>query len=197
MTEKIVDNLFNHINSKVDIERVILDFGSAGITERSGEDSKVKLFTQCPFSENHKGQEFTLEISRSKKIFLCRECPAFGDSIGYVARIKNISPVQAIGELVKYYNLKISKEMLDYHTPEAQEKRIADLPSSKMIALLRAEKLHDNSNYFRAQCPPCGSMSNFVISPGAQRFYCFKCKYAGTCEEYVRSKEEENNDSKK
>ena len=99
-----MDNILNYIKKNVDIISVFVDFGKNGVIQRGVTDPK--FLARCSFHDVSMEDKFTVYISKDKGIWFCDVCGAGGDSIAYVARIKNISPMDAITTLIEHYKIE-------------------------------------------------------------------------------------------
>jgi len=63
----------------------------------------------CPF---HKETDASFTVSPDKGIFYCFGCHATGDVVSFVAKIENISPLEAAKQLVESHGLKVPDDVM-------------------------------------------------------------------------------------
>lgn len=69
----------------------------------------------CPF---HAETDASFTISPEKKIFYCFGCHQSGDAIAFVAKIENLSQIEAIELLAKDFSIKIPQELFAQSRPD-------------------------------------------------------------------------------
>jgi len=63
----------------------------------------------CPF---HKETDASFTVSPDKGIFYCFGCHATGDVLSFIAKIENLSPLEAAKQLIDSHGLKVPEELL-------------------------------------------------------------------------------------
>src|SRR5574338_1316824 len=64
----------------------------------------------CPF---HSEKDASFTVSPDRQIFYCFGCHASGDVIAFVAKIENMSQLEAVKHLIERYQLQLPEELLD------------------------------------------------------------------------------------
>ena len=67
------------------------------------------LKSSCPF---HKETDASFTVSPDKQIFYCFGCHATGDVIAFMARVENVSQIEAARLLIERYNLTVPEAVL-------------------------------------------------------------------------------------
>ena len=90
-------SIFDFVKSKLSILDVVLDYVPL---KQAGTYWKGS----CPF---HQETDASFTVSPDKQIFYCFGCQAGGDLIAFVAKVENVSQIEAVTLLVEKQNLEI------------------------------------------------------------------------------------------
>ncbi len=97
----VTDNIFEKVKEVASISQVVECFGNLKLNRSS--------MACCPF---HQEKNPSFSVKESDGIFKCFACGVSGDSIDFVAKLKDIEPIDAAKEIANYYGIDdtLSKE---------------------------------------------------------------------------------------
>jgi DNA primase len=95
-------SLFNFVKSKLFILDVVSDYLQL---KHAGNYFKGP----CPF---HYEKEASFTVSPDRQIFYCFGCQAGGDVIAFVAKVENMSQLEAVKFLIEKYQIEVPKDLL-------------------------------------------------------------------------------------
>ncbi|KKQ49532.1 MAG: primase protein [candidate division TM6 bacterium GW2011_GWF2_38_10] len=95
-------SLFNHVKANISIVDVIAEY--VHLKPAGG-----YLKGPCPF---HSEKDASFTVSPEKNIFYCFGCQTTGDVISFIARIENLSQLDAMHHLIDRYKITIPQELL-------------------------------------------------------------------------------------
>jgi DNA primase len=93
--------IFDFIKSRLSIQNIVTEYVQL---KRAG----GYLKGSCPF---HSETDASFTISPDKNIFYCFGCHSGGDVISFIAKIENLSQIEAVQFLVDKYNIEIPSEI--------------------------------------------------------------------------------------
>jgi DNA primase len=94
-------SIFNFVKSRLPILDVISEYIQL---KQTGGYCKGK----CPF---HAESDASFTVSPDKQIFYCFGCHSGGDAISFIAKIENLSQIEATQHLIEKYKIEIPKEL--------------------------------------------------------------------------------------
>jgi DNA primase len=77
----------------------------------------------CPF---HSETDASFTVSPDKQIFYCFGCHEGGDAIGFVAKIENMTQLEAAHHLIEQYQVAVPQELLSLKITAPEEKEAKD-----------------------------------------------------------------------
>ncbi len=91
------NNIFNTVKAHIELGKIFEDEGlnSDGLEEASG---------GCPFCGFNK-----MSIAKAQNIFYCFECHIGGDSIAFIAKLKDLNQIEAVNYIIEKFKLPIEK----------------------------------------------------------------------------------------
>lgn len=95
-------SLFNHIKTQIPILDVIAEYVHL---KQAGNYWKGP----CPF---HAEKDASFTVSPDKQIFYCFGCHATGDVIAFIAKIENLSQIEAVHHIIDRYKVNVPQELL-------------------------------------------------------------------------------------
>ncbi len=97
-------NIFNYIKNRIAILEIVNNYTTV---KKTGQYWKGA----CPF-HSEKTPSFT--VSPDKNIFYCFGCHSGGDVITFIAKVENITPLQAVHHLAEQYSIDIPQQLDAY-----------------------------------------------------------------------------------
>jgi len=117
-------SIFSFVKTKLSILDIALEYVQL---KRAGGYWKGP----CPF---HQETDASFTVSPDKQIFYCFGCHAGGDLIEFIAKIENMSPIDAVNHLVDKYNMTVPDEVKgDLQNRRIVEKKISFLLHVKLL----------------------------------------------------------------
>ena len=110
-------SIFSFIKSKLSILDVVLEYVQLKKTGSYWKGS-------CPF---HQETDASFTVSPDKQIFYCFGCHAGGDIIAFIAKIENISQIEATQLLIEKYNIEIPQNIQNEFSQTTDNKNNKDL----------------------------------------------------------------------
>jgi len=77
----------------------------------------------CPF---HSETDASFTVSPDKQIFYCFGCHEGGDAIGFIAKIENMTQLEAAHHLIEQYQISVPQELLTLKITAPEEKEAKD-----------------------------------------------------------------------
>lgn len=119
----------------------------------------------CPF---HAEKDASFTVSPDKQIFYCFGCHASGDVISFIAKVENLTQIEAAQHLVERFNVQVPQNLQNIHAPTTEEKNAKDLyfRLCKAFALWAHQQLLNNKvayNYLLSRHITDESIKTFQV----------------------------------
>jgi len=108
-----MESIFDKVKEKVTIKEVVERIGNLHL-DRNGK-------ALCPF---HREKTPSFSIKKNENIFKCFGCGERGDAIHFVAKLKEIEPIEAVRLINEVFNLGLFSEKPRYIGKSVVERKV-------------------------------------------------------------------------
>ena len=107
-------DIFNFVKNNIDLKEVCASYGMIVKDEISVTEGQLYLKYDCPFGKCEKSQSSpAFSVVPKRRLYYCATCFASGDPIGFVARMENKTPIDALKKLLTFYRISVPDDLVE------------------------------------------------------------------------------------